>query len=632
MNAVTQLNNNSQRQLQEEQQPPAPPTNTLKPHPTANLIRPMTDEEFASLKEDIRVNRLREPIKLLDGKIIDGRHRQRACEELGIPPDYEEIETSDPKAFVHSLNVTRRHLTTLERARLANDVATQKPGGDRRSNHSASLPDGLSQEEAAKKHCVSVRTMRQVRRIDDAKGEHFDVIEDLEKGGISIGNAYEKIRTPSAKQRPPTTGDPEWSTPPEYIEAAGAVMGGIDLDPASCEAANEMVKATRFFTKDDDALNQEWAGRVWMNPPYSHPICGQLIDKLLDSPKVDQAIVLCQDSTDTNWWQELAARSAVYGFATKRIEFTPGRGNKGGSPVRGSTIFGIGVDPRKFMVGFESLCHSFNMGERPLRQVNAVEPPAEKKLVAAVENGEVGTEQAANKLADREARRNRNLKAERKREERANLPASDGMDIYHCSCGELAEKVEAATVDVICTDPPYGKEFLPCWSELAEFAAHALRSGGQLLALSGQAWLPEVIDRLRVDGLTYRWTLALEFKGGRTYRSFNRSIRSDWKPFLVFEKPGERRLGGHFPLDVVKATETDAESKQRHPWGQDHGAFRDLLGKFADPGMMVCDPFVGGGTTAVVARELGCSFIGCDIDADCVATTWDAVPGLPVAA
>ena len=64
----------------------------------------------------------------------------------------------------------------------------------------------------------------------------------------------------------------------------------------------------------------------------------------------------------------------------------------------------------------------------------------------------------------------------------------------------------------------------------------------------------------------------------------------------------------------------------------DEGAFRDLLGKFAGPGMLVCDPFVGGGTTAVVARELGCSFIGCDIDADCVATTWDVVAGLPVAA
>lgn len=455
--------------------------------------------------------------------------------------------------------------------------------------------------------------------------------DELEANHNTIHAALTAVQPLSADRKAghPSTGEyPEWYTPPEYIEAARATMGQIDLDPASCAAANETVKATRFFTKDDAALNQEWTGRVWMNPPYGHPICGQLIDKLLDSPKVDQAIVLCQDSTDAGWWQELAARSAVYGFATKRINFIPGDGSrKQGSPRDGSTLFGIGVDPQKFIDRFGSLCHSFNMGEHPLRQVNAVEPPAEKKLVAAVENGEVSTEQEAQELARRAARRKRDLDAKRKREERANLPASDGMDIYHCSCGELAEEVEAGTVDVICTDPPYGKEYLPCWSELAEFAVHALRSGGQLLALSGQAWLPEVFDRLRVDGLIYRWTCDMQYKGASSYRSFDRQIQSNWKPVLIFEKPGGERLGGHYCHDVVRATAPDAD-KDRHRWGQNEDAFRDLLGKFVDPGMTVCDPFVGGGTTALVARELGCSFVVCDVDAECVTTTWNVVSGL----
>lgn len=59
----------------------------------------------------------------------------------------------------------------------------------------------------------------------------------------------------------------EHYTPPEFIEATREVMGGINLDPASCPEANVTVKADSFFAKKDDGLTKDWFGNVFLNPP-----------------------------------------------------------------------------------------------------------------------------------------------------------------------------------------------------------------------------------------------------------------------------------------------------------------------------------------------------------------------------
>jgi hypothetical protein len=50
------------------------------------------------------------------------------------------------------------------------------------------------------------------------------------------------------------TGENEWHTPVEYLEMARRVLGAIDLDPATTEAAQRVVKAAKYFTKETDGL------------------------------------------------------------------------------------------------------------------------------------------------------------------------------------------------------------------------------------------------------------------------------------------------------------------------------------------------------------------------------------------
>lgn len=147
------------------------------------------------------------------------------------------------------------------------------------------------------------------------------------------------------------SGNNEWYTPAEYIEAARLVMGGIDLDPASSEIANVTVGAPVYFTAEDDGLRYSWDGRVWMNPPYASDLIGKFTEKLTfhySEGDITQAIVLVNNATETAWFQGMLEYSSVVCFVKRRIKFIDMDGNPSGAPLQGQAILYFGDSPDLF--------------------------------------------------------------------------------------------------------------------------------------------------------------------------------------------------------------------------------------------------------------------------------------------
>lgn len=150
------------------------------------------------------------------------------------------------------------------------------------------------------------------------------------------------------------TGENEWYTPSKYIDLARAVLGEIDLDPASSDKAQETVRAARHFTVADNGLRHEWNGRVWLNPPYAQPLIYQFVEKMVEersAGRVTAGVMLTHNYTDTAWFHKGAEIADAICFTRGRIAFLDSDGGTC-APTQGQTFFYFGDDIPKFAATF----------------------------------------------------------------------------------------------------------------------------------------------------------------------------------------------------------------------------------------------------------------------------------------
>jgi DNA N-6-adenine-methyltransferase (Dam) len=160
------------------------------------------------------------------------------------------------------------------------------------------------------------------------------------------------------------TGEFELFTPEACITAARAVLGEIDLDPASDAIAQKTVRAGAFFTIADDGLVKDWFGRVWLNPPYHRKLLPSFIRKLIAeraAGRVAAAIMLTNNCTDTEWFEDAVGPAQAVCFTHGRIRFKRPHGEEV-APTQGQTFFYFGADAARFARVFQM----FGFGFAPL--------------------------------------------------------------------------------------------------------------------------------------------------------------------------------------------------------------------------------------------------------------------------
>ena len=197
-------------------------------------------------------------------------------------------------------------------------------------------------------------------------------------------------------------------------------------------------------------------------------------------------------------------------------------------------------------------------------------------------------------------------KREKMAEESKSVPKSDR---YRIIAGDMTDEKNWVESDHIITDPPYPKQFLPLYGDLAKLSAKFLKPDGFLVVMTGQTWLPQVLE-LMTPHLKYYWTGCYHLPETATAIA-DRPVFCHWKPLLFFVRKDQnlRKMSGFNDFFT-----SPNEEKKLHGWQQSELGMLEIVTRVCHAGQLVLDPFSGSGTTGLAVLQHGCRYHGIELE------------------
>jgi 16S rRNA G966 N2-methylase RsmD len=250
---------------------------------------------------------------------------------------------------------------------------------------------------------------------------------------------------------------------------------------------------------------------------------------------------------------------------------------------------------------------SRNTLEKEKKLIEAAERTPEEfgELRKKVDLGKISTHKAYNEL-QKQAKRNQIVASARNSASDSQL--QNGITLLHGDFREHTLKIPDGSVDLIFTDPPYPKEYLPLYHDLASAASRILKNGGSLVTYANHCLVPEITKIMEDSGLNRQWILAVKLSG--PFAHFHpKKVSIKWKPLLWFVK-GDKTNSLDYISDFI---ESKPAEKVTFEWEQNTIEAEHIISRLTVEGQTVCDPMMGEGTSGVAATKLGRRFVGIEI-------------------
>ena len=248
----------------------------------------------------------------------------------------------------------------------------------------------------------------------------------------------------------------------------------------------------------------------------------------------------------------------------------------------------------------DELGHKANVSGKQYEKGKKILENNDEKLISNVLSGEKTINKAHHEITKQEKKEKRLSEIKKLQ---VNLPES--VQLFNKPFQEL--DIEANSVSLIFTDPPYTEDCLYLYDDLAKQATKILRDGGSLLCYTPHYALDRIITMMKKHGLKYQWIIAVVHSGPKASQHGPR-VHVGFKPILWFTKG---KYEGDYFNDTIKS---EFQGKELHKWAQSTVESDYYIKHLTIENEIIYDPFLGQGTSGISAVKLKRQFIGAEID------------------